>query len=315
MDSAKAAAGGVLSYIAGPGLVPQLLLTITIFIALQFVLSTIEAVMGSLAGVNRQVTVLMPYTTIKQRAISVDDRYNKQIFNSNNERGGMESSYSMWVNIAPETFGQIYEQNQCGQNIASSGVADKRLKHIFHKGSLNIFPLMAPGVFVEADQNTLRVYMNSATNWNNYVVIPNIPVAKWFHLVISIKGKFLDVYINGNVAVRHEFLSVPKLNFGNIYIMSSSVFPDPKLQANASTKEAIAEQDAAYNAASLAPDFKVAGPINGMVSRASYFAYALNYSQIDDLFRQGPSDKLTQQSLAATVGPPYNHDSWWTVRY
>ena len=312
METAKTAAGGILSYIIGPGLVPQMLLTAVLFIALQVILSTIESVVTTIGGVNKQITVLMPYTTLKPRSIAVSPLFNKQIFNSNNERNGMESSYAMWVNVAPETFGEVYE-DATTHNL-KTGKADVRLKHIFHKGSLNIFPLMAPGVFVEGNTNTLRVYMNSATNWNNYVTIPNIPVAKWFHLVITIKGKFLDVYINGNVAVRHEFNTVPKLNYGNVFIMSQNQFPNPK-DAKLMGKATSEQQDGYNPVAGVAPDFKVSGPINGMVSRVSYFAYALNYSQIDELFRQGPSEQLTRQSMASTVGPPYNRDDWWTVRF
>ena len=61
-------------------------------------------------------------------------------------------------------------------------------------------------------------------------------------------------------------------------------------------------------------DFKVDGAIKGMVSRVSYYAYALSYAQIDELLRSGPSNKVINPGGAVTsfVAPPYLRDDWWT---
>ena len=291
MDSMKSVSGGVLSYLIGPGLIPQILLTIVFFIALQVVLSIITSVLSTVNNVAKQVTVLQADTLTGAYTIAQDPRFAKQIFNSNNELNGLENTYSLFVYISPETF-ESTSSNESGCGVTNTGTD---LKHIFHKGSKAIFPLMAPGVFMEAGKNTMRIYMNSSLSWDNYVSIPNIPVSKWFHLVIMMKGKYLDVFINGNVAARHEFKTVPKLNVGNVYVMSNTKFP-------------VAQNNTT--------EFKVSGAIKGMVSRLTYYAYALNYSQIDDLYRQSPSKKVINPSTSVSgLTPPYLRDDWWVTKY
>ena len=73
---------------------------------------------------------------------------------SDNERTGVEFSYAFFLWVNPASFGN-----------------DEGLKHIFHKGNPTPFPLMAPGVFMKNNTNTLRVYMNSSKTWNNYIDI------------------------------------------------------------------------------------------------------------------------------------------------
>ena len=214
-----------------------------------------------------------------------------QVYNSENEINGMEFSYSTWIFINPDTFNASVAE-VCG---GESNNDAHLLKHIFHKGSKDAFPVMAPGVFVHGNKNSLRIYMNSVLSWDNYVEVPNVPIGKWFHLVLTQKGKFFDVYVNGNIAVRKQFDAVPKLNFGNFYIMSPIKFP-----ANPADRKIIT-------------DFKVDNAMNGMVSRMKYFSYALNYSQIDVLYREGPSKKIVSSSF--NQQPPYFYDDWWVTKY
>ena len=288
MDSAN----GVLSYIMGPGLIPQLLLTIVAILVLYSVITVVETVVNAIQRLDRQTTVLFQDTANSRQLIPQDDTGDTPlIYNSENELNGMEFSYSTWLFVSPETF-EATVSTQCN---GKKNQDVKKLKHIFHKGSKDGFPLMAPGLFCEGSKNTLRLYMNSTTAWDNYVEIPNIPIGKWFHLVISQKGKYLDIYINGNVTVRHEFTTVPKLNYGHIYVMYPITFPKNN------------------NDTQLNTPFTVDGPIKGMISRMKYYAYALNYSQIDSLLREGPSKVIVSSSFTQT--PPYFHDDWWVTKY
>ena len=294
MEYLQSTTDGVVSYVMGRGLIPQLIITIVFFLALHIVLSLVEKIVQSIGDMNKQITILQKDTVNSTFSIPQNPLWSKQIFNSNNELNGMEYSYSMYIFLSPETFDAT--------NAVTGGCANAdattttTLKHIFHKGSKTVFPLMAPGVFVEGEKNTLRIYMNSSTNWNNYVSVPNIPVGKWFHLVIMMKGKFMDVYINGNVAARKQFATVPKLNVGTAYIMSGQRFPN-------------------RNNSGLQTDFIVGGPMKGMVSRVNYYAYALNYAQIDDLYRQGPSPVIVNPATTTANVPPYMRDDWWVTKY
>lgn len=282
---------GPLSYLLGKNLVSQILLTIVVMLAVYSAISIFETVVNTVRKFDQQTTVLFKDTTPGKQLIVQKPDAESLIYNSENEQNGMEFSYSMYLFISPDTF-EASVSDSCG--VASTN-KPTMLKHIMHKGSKDGFPLMAPGLFVEGNKNTLRLYMNSTTKWDNYVEIPNIPIGKWFHLVISLKGKYMDVYVNGNVTVRHQFDVVPKLNFGNVYVLYPIKFP----------------RDSSDNA--VANKFMVDNAAKGMVSRLKYFAYSLNYSQIDSLYREGPSKTIVSNSY--TEVPPYFHDDWWVNHY
>ena len=281
MESIKQFAGG-------SDLVSQLFLAIlALFVVLSLIYS-VESVVTMIAERAQRSAVLFKDTTTSQQLIAQDpdDDTLPYAYNSKNESHGLEFTYSMYLMINPETFDQTPQ-------------ATPTLKHVFHKGFKNGFPVMAPGVFVQSDTNTLRIYMNSAKKWNTYVPVQNVPVGKWFHMVIMMKGQYMDVYINGNVTQRNQFADAPRINAGNIYVMWPMTFPvgstaSPDAQANLS-------------------DFKVNGAMSGMVSRLKYYAYALTYSDIDGLFREGPSSTIVNKSF--TELPPYFHDDWWVTRY
>ena len=284
-------ANTALSFILGDGLVSQILFTVLCMIVLYVVISVIEGIIGQFTKLDRQSTVLFDETTPTRQFIEQSPSSDKLIYNSENESHGMEFSYSMYLLISPDTF-EATVSDTCGNTTQQEKT---RLRQIFHKGSKDGFPLLAPGLFIHGNKNTLRLYMNSATKWDNYVEIPNIPIGKWFHLVITLKGKYLDVFVNGNVTVRHEFPTVPKLNYGNVYVLTPLKFPK-------------------YGSDTVnVGNYSVDGAAKGMVSRLKYFSYALNYSQIDSLYREGPSKKIVSSSY--TEVPPYLHDDWWVTKY
>jgi hypothetical protein len=166
------------------------------------------------------------------------------------------------------------------------------LRHVFHKGSQSYKPLMCPGVFVSNTDNSLVIYMNEAKSWNTHCSLPNIPVGKFFHLAIVVRNMDVDIYINGNVAHRMTLNSVPKQNFGDLYVFKTETFSD-------------AQQN-------IDDPLTVVGAATGLISRLTYTGYALNYEQIDYQVRSGPSTKL----VSATQNlPPYLADNWWVTYY
>jgi hypothetical protein len=198
------------------------------------------------------------------------------IYPSVNAPSGLEFSYSCFLLINKATF---------------QG-SDNALRHVFHKGSSNYKPLMCPGVYVRNNDNSLVVYMNEAGSWNTYCELPNMPVGKFFHLAIVVRNMDVDVYINGNVAHRMKLSTIPRQNFGDVYVFKNESFSD----------------------ATYSPDdpFKVAGAASGLISRLTYSGYALNYEQIDRMVRSGPSSQL----VSATQNlPPYLADNWWVSYY
>ena len=330
-------------------LVRQIIETIVKTIIFSLSMQMIEYTFTSINRFNGMVVNMFPLAYDSPQTYKQDPNSNYEILQpSRDERNGTEFSYSSFISVQPETFtGEV-----------------NSFKHVFHKGSANVFPLMAPGVFFKADTNTLRVYMNSSLRWNNFVDIPNIPMKKWFHLVVMVKGKVFEVYINGNLASQYKLEDVPKLNYGDFYLLlprSLNLDHLPKKdKCTPEVKEVKLEEVSILDGGTekkLTPGQKIAqdmidlshiplpisGRMNGLVSKVKYFAFALSYSQIDKLLREGPSSTIFKPGSATPLSmlpqmsigwdtstifgkqlkvqnptmidknlPGYQADGWWT---
>lgn len=265
-------------FVLGTSAIAQLIqVALLVFISYAILMAG-RGLMEAVGTYADSTTVLLPYLYDGTQVIAQDP--NQQgattIYPSVNAPSGLEFSYSCFLLINKSTF-----------QGSSNG-----LRHIFHKGSSVYKPLMCPGVFVRNNDNTLVVHMNEASSWNTYCEIPNLPVGKFFHLAIVVRNMNVDIYINGNVAHRMALNSVPKQNFGDLYVFKNESFSD----------------------AATSPDdpFTVVGAANGLISTLTYTGYALNYEQIDRMVRAGPSTKL----VSATQNlPPYLADNWWVTYY
>lgn len=196
---------------------------------------------------------------------------------SSNERTGIEFSYSFFVNVNPSTFRQEYG-----------------LLHLFHKGYSTQFPLLAPGVYLRSDTNTLRVYMNTYKTWNNFIEVDNFPVSKWVHVVIVCKDHSLEIYINGNLSKKMSFDGyAPYQNYQDIICFSQRRITVKKSMVPSADENGL----------------DVFGSAKGMMSRLNYFSYALCYAEIQQLMAEGPSKKMNAAAVANP--PPYLADTWW----
>ena len=415
--------GGAAAVTPGVGVnVPvgrQLIETFVITVIFSITMQVLESTFGSLKKYENMSVDMFPLTYDSPQTWPQDPYSGFQILEpSKDERNGAEYSYSAFISVQPETF-----TGQAGH-----------LKHVFHKGSSNVFPLMAPGVFFKADTNTLVVVANSVMKWNNRIEIANIPMKKWFHLVVMLKGRALDVYINGNLANRLRFKDLPKLNYGAFYVflpaiintktteLSCSQIAEQQSKRDAQIKAAQAQAatDRALLTAGLENADKIValgvagaalagaqggvgaalgslgagasmagkflgstvgsqatalglsvqpgtilggtstvttetersvdylpiacnGRMNGYISRVKYFAFALTFSQIDKLVKEGPNTHMFRPSnspplsMSPTISagmnvslnsaplyvpnsaafdnnlPGYQTDAWWTT--
>ena len=119
--------------------------------------------------------------------------------------------------------------------------------------------------------NTLVVVMNTFDSIMEEVEIPNIPLNKWINVVIRIKNRLLDVYINGTITVRHRFESPPRQNYGKLYVGMN-------------------------------------GGFSGQLSSLKYYNRALSGVEIGALNNSGPNMK-TDQSMH--IFPPYFSLRWF----
>jgi len=165
------------------------------------------------------------------------------IYRSINERDGLEFTWSVWIYINTLQYLQ-------GQ-----------YKHIFYKGNSNLaetglnFPNNAPGLYLAPDSNELVVMMNTFDVINEEIKIPNIPLNKWMNVIIRCQNRTLDVYINGTVARSLQLTSVPKQNYGDVYVGMN-------------------------------------GGFDGYISNLWYHNYALGTAAIQNLVSKGPNTKM-----------------------
>jgi len=273
--------------VQGPGLVPQLLLGFTITVVLYLAFMFIEIIYKYIKRLGMNRTELMPITyNAEDKSINVSQDPNVSGSNptyfSDNERSGIEFSYSFYLNVNPATFRN-----------------EKGLLHIFHKGYATQFPLLAPGVYLHSDTNTLRIYMNTYKTWNNYVDIDNIPVGKWVHCAIAVTNEAMEIYINGNLAKKLSFDGyTPYQNFEDY-----CCFSQRRITISHSKVPSVDDTG-----------FDVFGSFKGMLSKLYYFNYALCYSEINKLMNEGPSSTINSGATTTNV-PPYLDDTWWSQGY
>jgi hypothetical protein len=273
--------------VQGPGLVPQLLLGFTITVVLYLAFMFIEIIYKYIKRLGMNRTELMPITyNAEDKSITVSQDPNVSGSNptyfSDNERSGIEFSYSFYLNVNPATFRN-----------------EKGLLHVFHKGYATQFPLLAPGVYLHSDTNTLRIYMNTYKTWNNYVDIDNIPVGKWVHCAIAVTNDAMEVYVNGNLAKKLSFDGyTPYQNFEDY-----CCFSQRRITISHSKVPSVDDTG-----------FDVFGSFKGMLSKLYYFNYALCYSEINKLMNEGPSSTINSAATTTNV-PPYLDDTWWSQGY
>ena len=270
-----------------PGIMSQLIFSLTLLVILYMVLLFIEVVYKYINRLSINRKVLLPNTyNIDDKSIIIPQnpnvRGNTHISPSNNERSGIEFSYTFYLNVNPSAFRQEYG-----------------LSHIFHKGYSPQFPLLAPGVYMRSDTNTLRVYMNSYKTWNNFIEVENIPIGKWVHIALVVNENSLEIYINGNLAKKLPFEGfAPYQNYQDI-----QCFSQRRITMRKTMIPSVDENG-----------FDVFGAMKGQLSRLNYFSYSLCYAEIQHLMNEGPSSKLDSASATGNV-PPYLNDTWWNQGY
>jgi hypothetical protein len=270
-----------------PGIIAQILFGLALVVGLYLVLLFIEVIYKYVNRLSMSRTELLPNTyNIDDKTITIPQNPNvtgnKSVSLSSNERSGVEFTYSFYLNISPTAFRQEYG-----------------LCHIFHKGFAQQFPLLAPGVYMRSDTNTLRVYMNTYKTWNNYVEVENIPIGKWVHIAIVVNENSLEIYVNGNLAKKLPFEGfAPYQNYEDICCFS---------QRRITLKHSIVPSTDENG-------FDVFGCMKGLLSRLNYFSYALCYAEIQQLMNEGPSSKLESALNVGNV-PPYLDDTWWSQGY
>ena len=272
----------------------EIILAVVIVLVVFILFFTSESIYNGMQTITSRYQTLMDYTASSQdKALVIHQDKTKYpdakpILLSENEPTGTEFAYSFFLYVNSNTF--------------SSG--NDVLYHVWHKGYGCVWPLMGPGVFVRGISNTLRIFMNTYENPYTYVDIPNIPVKKWFHVVLNCHKGGLEVHINGNLANKIRFdKTLPYLNFQDIILFSNANFvlnPKPSAITNAATPTVGVN------------NMEVSGTFNGFMSEFIYARYAFSFTEIQSLMHAGISKKLKTENMEL---PPYLADTWWAKNY
>lgn len=148
-----------------------------------------------------------------------NERDSIPLLRSNNEDGGIEFTWSVWLEI--------------------KGLPPNKqdYSHVFHKGNnrtalgqLNT-PNNAPGLYIDNRGMTrdngqigLKIVMNTFNNIEETVHVNDVPFKKWFNVMIRVRNENLDVYVNGSIVNRHVLQGVPKQNYSNVYVCEQGGF-------------------------------------------------------------------------------------------
>ena len=137
------------------------------------------------------------------------------ITRSNDEKTGMEFSWSVWLLLNDNSTNKSY------QNIFNKGDSQ-------YKGGISQVN-NGPGLYLSSlvnNENNLHIIMDTVdiNVGQAKIDVNGVPFNKWFLVVIRLENKVLDVYINGTITSRYNMKSVPKQNYNDINICQNGGF-------------------------------------------------------------------------------------------
>lgn len=137
------------------------------------------------------------------------------IIRSVNDDVGIGFTWSVWLFIK--------------QSVLGTGTA---MRHVFNKGSATanaptagiMSPNNGPGLYLKPDYSGMTVVMSTFTKADMSVDVDNIPINKWFNVVIRVENTVLDVFVNGDLAQRLPLNAVPFQNYGDVNVAINGGF-------------------------------------------------------------------------------------------
>lgn len=146
------------------------------------------------------------------------------IFRSNNQAGGMEYTWSVWLKVEDAP-------GNTPKHVFSKGITAPNAGEYASAGN------NAPGVYLiqqkqgktadgTLDLSTcaMAIRMDTVSNNPDPIIIPDIPFKKWIHVAIRLENQVMDIYVNGILKKRVSFPNVPKQNYGDVWICQNTGF-------------------------------------------------------------------------------------------
>jgi hypothetical protein len=227
----------------------------------------------------------------KNYTVNPNRKKPKPILRSINENQGMEFTWSSWIWVNSANYEEDSISSITPRRLFTKGFSKHNSKFDntdFDDDTFQSdFIMNSPGLYMYdpdsmTDTNSISVVLSffdeDTTSHDEkpyeIVTIKNIPIQKWFNVIIRIQGRILDVYINGTLTKHEEFTRVIKQNYGDIRV------GDNKFGADA------------------------------YVSSLRYFDHAIGANAIQDIMYNGPNLKMEGDEMTHTK-PPYLAMRWY----
>lgn len=192
------------------------------------------------------------------------------ILRSSNDAAGIAFTWSVWLYVKQKD---------------SSNETDGVYHHVFNKGSATtdattgiMTPNNGPGLYFNSNYSGIRVVMSTFNTPSASVDVDNIPINKWFNVIIRAENTILDVFINGDLAQRLQLDSVPFQNYGNVNVA-------------------------------------INGGFNGNLSSLRYYNSALGTRAISNIISAGPNMKIVGSSGGAPGVMDYLSMRWFYIQW
>ena len=197
---------------------------------------------------------------------NVNDPNSIYLYKSNNRPGGLEMTWSVWLFVSgcyTNTYHRVFVKGQDD---------DTSTLNIIQQGK------QFPGMYIYKGTSTqIAIYfrINPIDTSYNDISVNNIPLNKWFHVAFRVQNTVADVYMNGTIANRTVFNSIPEHNDYSILIGKN-------------------------------------GGFTGNLSNLRYYDYALSAFELNNIILGGPSlypSDLSKDSKATNVS--YISSNWY----
>jgi hypothetical protein len=161
------------------------------------------------------------------------------------------------------------------------------MRHVFNKGSAStantqtagiMSPNNGPGLYLKPDYSGLTVVMSTFDNPTASVDVDNIPINKWFNVIIRVENTVLDVFINGELAKRLPLNSVPFQNYGDVNVANGGF--NGNLSSLRYYNTALGTR-AIQNIVSSGPNLTVLGASGGAPGTMDYLSMRWFFGQWD----------------------------------
>jgi len=198
---------------------------------------------------------------------------------SNNQKDGMEFTWSLWLNLQNNTntktqYSHIFS---VGNNSFDSATG---LSTVQNGPGLYLANLDSSGNQIEmANLHLIMDTIPDGITYNQSLDITNLPYNKWFNVILRMKNTFLDVYVNGIITSRLNFINVAKQNYENVLVCANGGFV-------------------------------------GTLSNLRYYDYALNVFEIGSVVYWGPNLNAATVNKTSTVKNGYNYlsNTWYSSK-